>query len=863
MAGPVSRHACIGSMLLAAVAPAAFGQCAWWDGFMTPPSSKGLNGNVYAMAVWDSDGAGPNSPAVYVGGSFTKAGTLTANSIAKWDGTNWSALGTGIPSSGGYGEVGAITVWDSGSGPALYVGGQFKFAGGVVANSIAKWNGTAWSALGAGVRELSPGVPGHVYALAGYKGKLYIGGYYYGAGPTDTGPSLLGCWSPGGGWENPTSEGIDGEVLALAVFGGKLYAAGGMHHIGTTATEHIASYDGTTWSGVSGGLTGGGGAALAVCDDGTGAALYAGGDFTAAGGTPASCLAKWNGAGWSSVGGGIGNTSGPADVYALTPYDDGTGPGLVVGGFFTQAGTVPATCVAYYQYGIWSGIGGGAGDEVKAVTVFDGDGAGPNPGNLFIGGQFSYVGVSGGAILADSAHIARWFDRDSDGDGILDCWETSGKGIDIDHDGKPPYELDLYSRGARVDHKDIFVEVDAMQGVPVDPLAITDVVAQFADAPKELVNNPDNTKGINLHIDLGTMETNIDRRLWTTLDVNGWPMSFDLQKSKHFGTIVEQPQPKALAAKRLAYRYCIFAHSYGATTSSGLSEIGGNDFFVTLGGWRVSGGTRDQQAGTFMHELGHTLGLYHGGDQDESISHRYNFKPNYHSVMNYTWQTPAILLSVPPFTAEETAYAASWKLDYSRKAMNTIDEKKPKEKGGMGGIDEHSTDTVPVGPPPFTYVIESGDIDWNNDHDYDDEGPARNINRLTNSEPADLDELRGFADWPALDYNFRDSDDFSDGVHQSLPTNEMTEEILFKLARRPGGCNVDLDGDLDNDVVDMAIFAACATGPAIPYDPNGLPAGCTLQPDAEGRILADTDRDGDVDQDDFGVLQACLTGPGV
>jgi len=38
------------------------------------------------------------------------------------------------------------------------------------------------------------------------------------------------------------------------------------------------------------------------------------------------------------------------------------------------------------------------------------------------------------------------------------------------------------------------------------------------------------------------------------------------------------------------------------------------------------------------------------------------------------------------------------------------------------------------------------------------------------------------------------SDDFSDGVHQSLPTNEMTEEILFKLPRRPGGCNVDFDG---------------------------------------------------------------------
>ncbi len=863
MAGRLSSHGLFGLLVLAAVAPTALGQCAWWDGFRTLPSSKGLSGNVYAMAVWDSDGAGPNPPALYVGGSFTTAGTLTVNSIAKWDGTNWSALGAGIPLTGGYGEVRAMTVWDDGSGPALYVGGQFKFAGGVVANSIAKWNGTAWSALGAGVRELASGVPGYVYALAGYKGKLYIGGYYFGAGPTDTGPSHLGCWSPGGGWETPTPAGIDGEVLGLAVFGGKLYAIGGMHSIGSTATEHIASYDGMTWSGVGGGLTGGGGEALAVCDDGTGVALYAGGHFTAAGGTPASCLARWNGVGWSSVGGGISNTSGPARVYALTAYDDGTGPGLVVGGFFNKAGTISATCVAYYQNGIWSGIGGGAGDAVKAATVFDGDGDDPDPANLFIGGQFSYVGVSGGAILAESSHIARWYDRDSDGDGILDCWETSGRGIDIDHDGKPPYELDLYSRGARVDHKDIFIEVDAMNGIPVDPLAIADVVAIFADAPKELVNNPDDIKGVNLHIDLGTMETDIDSRLWTALDANGWPMSFDLQKQRRFGTPAERMLPKVLAAKRLVYRYCIFAHSYGATTSSGLAEIGSNDFFVTLGGWRVSGGTKDQQAGTFMHELGHTLGLYHGGDQDESTSHRYNFKPNYHSVMNYTWQVPAILLSAPPFTAEEVAYAASWELDYSRKAMTTLDENgKLKEQGGIGGTDAHATHTVPIGPLPFTYVLEGGDVHWNGDPDYDDMNVSRDINLLPNC-PASLDVLTGFVDWSNLDYNFRDSGDFSDGVHQSLPTDEMTEEILFKLARRPGGCNVDFDHDLDNDADDIAIFQACATGPGIPYDPNNLPAGCTLQPDSEGTIRADIDRDGDVDQTDFGVLQACLTGSGV
>ena len=52
---------------------------------------------------------------------------------------------------------------------------------------------------------------------------------------------------------------------------------------------------------------------------------------------------------------------------------------------------------------------------------------------------------------------------------------------------------------------------------------------------------------------------------------------------------------------------------------------------VTLGTWK---NTPEERMGTFMHELGHTLGLDHGGD--DTIS----FKPNYNSVMNYLWQTP-------------------------------------------------------------------------------------------------------------------------------------------------------------------------------------------------------------------------------
>ena len=87
-----------------------------------------------ALAVSGSD--------LYVGGYFYVGGRDTA--IAKWNGSTWSTLGSGV---GDLGRVYALAV----SGSNLYVGGRFATAGGTGANNIAKWDGTTWSALGSGV----------------------------------------------------------------------------------------------------------------------------------------------------------------------------------------------------------------------------------------------------------------------------------------------------------------------------------------------------------------------------------------------------------------------------------------------------------------------------------------------------------------------------------------------------------------------------------------------------------------------------------------------------------------------------------------------------------------------------------------
>jgi hypothetical protein len=95
-----------------------------------------MNSHVFSLSIFD-DGAGA---ALYAGGDFTQAGGESARNIARWDGTEWSPLGSGV-----YGDVDALAVFQDDTGSALYAGGSFYLTEASPSRFIARWGSSCIS----------------------------------------------------------------------------------------------------------------------------------------------------------------------------------------------------------------------------------------------------------------------------------------------------------------------------------------------------------------------------------------------------------------------------------------------------------------------------------------------------------------------------------------------------------------------------------------------------------------------------------------------------------------------------------------------------------------------------------------------
>ncbi len=324
---------------------------------LTAQTWSAVSGSINTGSNVLSLGADNVNNVLYVGGTFTKVGTgggLSATNVAKWNGSSWSALGSGCDNS-----VYALCMYNGN----LYAGGWFATAGGVTVNYVAMWNGAVWSAL-------SVGTGMYVYSLCEFNGELYVGGAFSSAGSGVSNTRGIAKWNGSTSTWSAVANGYPGgtTVNTMYVYGGELYIGvfngstysldkwnGSALSTVKTVNNSIMAFtdNGTTlyeggWffspdpNYVAQGLTVAAVGSPGMNDGVRGMAyysgsVYAGGRFTTSGGITTNYVAAWNGSAWSAVDNGMN-----AQVYALAVCNGV----LYAGGYFTSAGSGAAKYLA-------------------------------------------------------------------------------------------------------------------------------------------------------------------------------------------------------------------------------------------------------------------------------------------------------------------------------------------------------------------------------------------------------------------------------------------------------------------------------------------------------------------------------------
>jgi hypothetical protein len=152
-----------------------------------------------------------------------------------------------------------------------------------------------------------------------------------------------------------------------------------------------------------------------------------------------------------------------------------------------------------------------------------------------------------------------------------------------------------------------------------------------------------------------------------------------------------------------------------------------------------------------MHELGHNLGLYHGGSGTPAPGGGYftdNSKPNYVSVMNYSYSTQE-----PIVTSSTTSPSGYWyRVDYSDETLPPLDEHNLDETVGIGPT-LHPTDYIYWCCQYNGFAPANGPIDWNTNGTATDTGVSADLNN-----DGSLSVLKGFNDWDEVHQYLADED---------------------------------------------------------------------------------------------------------
>jgi hypothetical protein len=278
---------------------------------------KSYQGIVDAMCVYNNQ--------LYVGGWFVEINGAGHASLARWNGSSWLNVGAGI-NPGGFAHVRSMHVFNN----ELYIGGDSFDASD---NAILKWNGTTMSIVGTGIT----GYPiGTVFTMHEYNGNLYAGGHFNNAGGVAV--YNLAKWN-GSAWSAVGGGigGTDSLVLAMEVFNNELFIGGSF----STPGYNLVKLNGTSLSALSnGGVFNGGVTSLAAF----GNSLIVAGSFSwnLSGGILIEYLARYSNC-TSSI-----TASGPASFCSGSTFSLTASPGTAFKwqrNGFTLAGATTQTYI--------------------------------------------------------------------------------------------------------------------------------------------------------------------------------------------------------------------------------------------------------------------------------------------------------------------------------------------------------------------------------------------------------------------------------------------------------------------------------------------------------------------------------------
>jgi hypothetical protein len=367
-----------------------------WDGSQWCAIGGGLDGNVYDMGI---DG----NATLIAGGAFSESGSgAELNGIGRWDGNQWQSLRSGIAG----GDLPSVLSIDIIGDDYFFAGGTFIRAGELSVNGIAYWRDNKWNNIIPGRRG---GLSSMIYSFAlGTDDRLYVGGGFKQTG--DKFSPGVSCLDENG-WLGLDSGLVPPAVVYdMAVMGSQVYISGWCFGSFHKEFKNVAYFDvfKREWTEVADGIPAGDSdmGPMAVA----GGKVYFSGAFNEVDGVQSPHVIAWDGSEWESLGGGIINTGNQNDIpgiYDIIPLSDGR---ILFAGMFDRAGDQNVRNVAVWdpESRSWSDFAGGIKGFVGSVCEY-GD-------YIYFSGKLTQAGD------VNDKNIARY--NKSTGE-----WEAMGEGV--------------------------------------------------------------------------------------------------------------------------------------------------------------------------------------------------------------------------------------------------------------------------------------------------------------------------------------------------------------------------------------------------------------------------------------------------